>query len=106
MVPVALVEVVLVATRVATTELLLGTSGLQSNVLVVRTVCKPTLYIHVPNVLVHHKCGIPILPWLFPSSAVATLGLAEQPFSTQSVLICPLVSPGTVLACHCLLMRV
>ena len=106
MVPVALVEVVLVAARVATTELPSDTSDLQSNVLFVRNVCKPIHGILVPNVLSHRRFYTLILPWLFPSSAVVTSGMAELPFSTRFVFPYPLASPDTVPASHCLLMKV
>ena len=84
---------------------LLDTSCLHSNVQVVRKVCKSTLCIHLSNVLVHRNVDIVILPWTFPSFAFATWALAEQPYSTESVSLCPLGSLYTVAACHCLSME-
>ena len=73
----ALVEVVMAAAMVATP--LPDTSCLHSNVHVVRNLGKAPPGIHVTNVLVRRNVGIQILPWLFPSFAIATLGPAEQP---------------------------
>ena len=106
MVPVALVEVVLVEALVATTELPSDTSDLQVCVPLARNVDKSIDGILVPNVLSHHKFYTLILPWLFPSSAVVTSGMAELPFSTRFVFPYPLASPDTVPASHCLLMKV